>query len=274
MNLQAQQPIGIFDSGIGGLTVAHAISQLLPHENLVYYGDTAHLPYGDKSAEAVRQFSLGITKFLEEQNCKMVVVACNTASAAAFEALQSEFGERILLVNVIDPMVDFVQQHYPIAKVGIIATKGTVHAKVYPRKLATKDVTDVHALATPLLVHLIEEGFSKHAGSKLLVEEYLNQPELKDIDVLILACTHYPIIKDYIEDFYQKKVEVLDSTLITAEAVKSLLATHSLLNNQSIAGTHQFFVSDYTSAFEQITKLFWGEAVALEKNNIWEKENI
>jgi glutamate racemase len=274
VNLQAQQPIGIFDSGIGGLTVAHAISQLLPHENLVYYGDTAHLPYGDKSAEAVRQFSLGITKFLEEQNCKMVVVACNTASAAAFEALQSEFGERILLVNVIDPMVDFVQQHYPIAKVGIIATKGTVHAKVYPRKLAAKDVTDVNALATPLLVHLIEEGFSKHAGSKLLVEEYLNQPELKDIDVLILACTHYPIIKGYIEDFYQKKVEVLDSTLITAEAVKSLLAKHSLLNKQSILGTHQFFVSDYTSAFEQITKLFWGEAVLLQKNNIWEKENI
>ena len=274
MKLKAQQAIGIFDSGIGGLTVAHAISQLLPHENLVYYGDTAHLPYGDKSAEAVRQFSLGITKFLEEQQCKMVVVACNTASAAAFEALQAEFGERLLLINVIDPMVDYVQEHYPTSKIGIIATKGTVNARVYPRKLSQKDVTDVHALATPLLVHLIEEGFSKHPGAKLVVEEYLNQTPLKDIEVLILACTHYPIIKGYIEDFYNKKVDVLDSTLITAEAVKHALIAHNLLNPQEQPGHHQFYVSDFTSAFEQITKLFWGEAVALQKNNIWEKENI
>ena len=274
MNLNAQQAIGIFDSGIGGLTVAHAISRLLPHENIVYYGDTAHLPYGDKSAEAVRQFSLGITKFLEEQQCKMVVVACNTASAAAYEAMQKEFGDRLLLVNVIDPMVEYVHEHYPTSKVGIIATKGTVNAKVYPRKLAAMDVTDVHALATPLLVHLVEEGFSRHAGAKLLVEEYLHQPELNDINVLILACTHYPIIKGYIEDFYQKKVNVLDSTLITAEAVKRLLEERSLLNKQSANGDKHFYVSDYTAAFEQITKLFWGEAVNLEKNNIWEKENI
>lgn len=262
-------PIGIFDSGIGGLTVAHAICKALPNENIIYYGDTAHLPYGDKSAEAVTQFSVGITQFLLQQNCKMIVVACNTASAAAFETLQQKFGEQVLLVNVIDPMVNFIQQYHQKNKIGIIATKGTVNSKVYDRKLSAAGVTDVHSLATPLLVHLIEEGFSTHAGSQLLVNEYLSSQTLAEINVLVLACTHYPIIKKSIENYFHQAVEVLDSTVITANAVKQLLASKNLLNDSVEQGKAEFFVSDFTPAFEQVTKVFWGEAVHLEQKNIW-----
>ncbi len=264
-----QQPIGIFDSGIGGLTVAHAICNALPHENIIYYGDTAHLPYGDKSAQAVTEFSIGITRFLIEQGCKLVVVACNTASAAAYPALQEKFGKQVHLLNVIDPMIAHIQQYHAQENIGIIATKGTVNSKVYPNKLASLGITKVNSLATPLLVHLIEEGFSQHPGSRLLVAEYLHQATLKDIEVLVLACTHYPIIKTIIEDYFQHRVKVLDSTLITAASVKHLLTEFDQLNNQTVSGTKQFYVSDYTAAFEQVTKVFWGASIHLEQHNIW-----
>jgi glutamate racemase len=264
-----KQAIGIFDSGIGGLTVAQAICNALPNEDIIYYGDTAHLPYGDKSAEAVTQFSIGIANFLLQEKCKMIVVACNTASAAAFQTLQAIYGERVLLVNVIDPMVDFIAQHHATKKIGIIATKGTVNSQVYPKKLALQGILDVHSLATPLLVHLIEEGFSQHPGSRLLVEAYLSQAPLEAIEVLVLACTHYPIIKQFIESYFKKPITVLDATVITAAAVKKKLLAANLLNNQTSIGTKKFYVSDFTQAFEEVTKVFWGSEIQLEQKNIW-----
>jgi glutamate racemase len=267
--LKPEQPIGIFDSGVGGLTVANAICNLLPNENTIYFGDTAHLPYGDKSTEAVRQYAKRITEFLIEKNCKMVVVACNTASAAAFEELKNLFGEKIMLVDVIEPMVNHIQKNYTDKKIGIIATKGTVGSGIYENKLKAVNVKDVRSLATPLLVHLIEEGFSKHQGSNLLVQEYLHDKKLRKIDVLVLACTHYPILKNTIEDFYHHEVKVLDSTIITAEVVQSVLQKNNLLNTQKTKATHQFFVSDFTAAFEQITQIFYGAEIHLEKCNIW-----
>jgi glutamate racemase len=199
----------------------------------------------------------------------MVVVACNTASAAAFEILKKKFGNKILLVDVINPMVDYIKINYNEKKIGIIATKGTVGSKVYDKKLKAKHITNVHSLATPLLVHLIEEGFSKHQGSQLLVHEYLNKKPLLKIDVLVLACTHYPILKSIIEDFYRRKVVVLDSTVITAEEVKKQLIKYNSLNLSKTKAKHQFFVSDFTPAFEQVTKIFYGEKINLKKNNIW-----
>ncbi|MEY2830171.1 MAG: glutamate racemase [Bacteroidota bacterium] len=264
-----KQPIGIFDSGVGGLTVAHAIATLLPHENTIYFGDTAHLPYGDKSTEAVRQYSKRITEFLMDKNCKMVVIACNTASAAAFEELKKIFGEKIMLVDVIEPMVNHIKNNFAHKKIGIIATKGTVGSGIYENKLKAADVNHVSSLATPLLVHLIEEGFSKHQGSNLLVQEYLHDKKLRKIDVLVLACTHYPILKNTIEDFYHHEVTVLDSTIITAEVVQAVLQKNNLLNTQKTKAIHQFFVSDFTPAFEQITKVFYGSEIHLEKCDIW-----
>ena len=223
-DLSANQPIGIFDSGVGGLTVANAICKLLPHENTIYFGDTIHLPYGDKSSDAVKNYATKITKFLIEKQCKMVVVACNTASAAAFEILKKQFEDKILLVDVIEPMVQYVKKNFSDKKIGVIATKGTIASGVYEKKLAEFGIHDVHSLATPLLVHLIEEGFSRHTGSQLLVHEYLHHPQLRKIAVLVLACTHYPILKNTMEEFYHNEVKVLDSTEITAIEVQQKLA--------------------------------------------------
>ncbi len=270
--LQANQPIGIFDSGVGGLTVAHAICKLLPHENTVYFGDTTHLPYGDKSAEAVRGFSLRIADFLLEKNCKLIVMACNTASAAAYNDLKKHIGDKALLVNVIDPMVSYVAEHHANERIGIIATKGTIGSKVYENKLQQSNISQVKTLATPLLVHLIEEGFSNHPGCQLLVNEYLTNPNLSDIDVLVLACTHYPIIKNLIEEYYQGKVAVLDSTLITAKETQRVLENEKLLNQSASIGVHQFYVSDYTPAFETIAHLFYGDKIKLEQSKIWNIE--
>ncbi len=268
-SISSQNPIGIFDSGVGGLTVADAICKLLPSENTIYFGDTIHLPYGDKSTEVVKNYATKITEFLLEKKCKMVVVACNTAAAAAFEELKNKFGNKILLVDVIEPMVNFVAQNFTKNKIGIIATKGTVASNVYETKLKSHHVADVHSLATPLLVHLIEEGFSHHEGSQLLVQEYLRHKILRKIDVLVLACTHYPILKNTIEEFYHHEVKVLDSSEITAQAVKDKLFENNLLNQQKNEATHQFFVSDFTPAFQQIAQLFYGENIQLQKLNIW-----
>ena len=265
----SSQPIGIFDSGVGGLTVANAICKLLPAENTIYFGDTIHLPYGDKSSDTVKFYAKKITQFLMDKNCKMVVIACNTASAAAFDDLQKMFGEKILLVDVITPMVKHIAEKFSNKKIGIIATKGTVASCVYENMLKAALVNDVHSLATPLLVHLIEEGFSQHAGSQLLVHEYLQHKNLSKIDVLVLACTHYPLLKKTFEEFYHHEVEVLDSTEITALAVKNKLQQNNLLNQQNEKPLHEFFVSDFTPAFEKIAQLFYGESIQLQKLNIW-----
>jgi glutamate racemase len=268
----ADQPIGIFDSGVGGLTVANAICKLLPHENTVYFGDTTHLPYGDKSSEAVKAFSLRIADFLIEKNCKMIVIACNTASAAAYNALNLHIQNKALLINVIDPMVNYLEQTHAQQRIGIIATKGTIGSKVYERKLHERHISEVKSLATPLLVHLIEEGFSGHPGCQLLVNEYLSNPALNEIEVLVLACTHYPIIKNLIEEYYEGRTSVLDSTIITAKATQAALANAQLLNNSSTPGLHQFYVSDYTPAFETIAHLFYGDKIKLEQSKIWKSE--
>jgi glutamate racemase len=266
---QNNQPIGIFDSGVGGLTVANAICKAMPHESIIYFGDTAHLPYGDKSAHAVQHYSETITQFLINKGCKAVVVACNTASAAAFSSLQKKFGGQVLLANVIEPMIDYITLKYSQKRIGIIATKGTVAANVYEKKLAKQDIVQVKSLATPLLVHLIEEGFSKHPGSNLLVKEYLDNPKLKNIEVLVLACTHYPILRTIIESHYNQKVEVLDATAITAQYLFELIQHKNLLNIRQDKPQHKFYVSDYTPAFEEITKIFWGKTIHLEKKDIW-----
>src|SRR6476646_10053534 len=201
-----KSPIGIFDSGIGGLTVANAIRNVLPHESLVYFGDTAHMPYGDKSAEAIKYYSLKIGKFLQEQGCKAIVIACNTASSLGYQDLKDFLGNDLPILNVIDPVVEFCAQQPNYHKIGVIATKATIKSDVYARKLneALPDV-DVKSLATPLLAPMIEEGFFNNNISKTIINTYLSSPKLKKIDSLILACTHYPLIRNEINEFYNGK---------------------------------------------------------------------
>lgn len=267
--MSASLPIGIFDSGIGGLTVASAIHRLLPQEQLIYFGDTAHLPYGDKSPEAIKYFSLKIAKFLLDKKCKMIVIACNTASSLAYRDLVEFIGNQIPIVNVIDPVVEFVAQQERFKCVGVIGTKATIKSDLYAQKLKeARPGIDVKSLATPLLAPMIEEGFFSNTISKTVINSYLSAPKLKKIDSLILACTHYPLIQAEIEEFYQKKVEIINSADIVAFFVQKKLIDLELLNKTE-ANKHQFYVSDYTSSFEKSTKLFFGEKIHLKLKNIW-----
>lgn len=270
MENKTHQPIGIFDSGIGGLTVAYAIQKALPHERMIYFGDTAHLPYGDKSEAAIQAYSIKIADVLLRMGCKVIVIACNSASSAAYELLKEYVGKRAHIINVIDPMVALVTAQFSGKSVGLIGTKRTVQSNVYEKKIkeANKNIT-LHSLATPLLVHMIEEGFFDNRISHDIIDQYLSDASLKQIDALILACTHYPLIKKEISEYYQHKVVVLDSSEEVASSLRKYLTDNDLLNSTPTRD-HQFLVSDYTESFEASTKLFFGEVVHLEKHRLWE----
>ncbi len=257
-------PIGIFDSGIGGLTVASAIKNLLPKESFIYFGDTAHLPYGEKSIASIQEYALEIADFLVSKGCKMIVIACNTASAAAYEVLKKKYQHDIPVIDVISPLVDFIVKK-DFKKIGVLATKATVRSDVYSKKIAEQNENiEVVSLASGLLASMIEEGFFNNEISNVVLHKYLTYPDFEDIDALLLACTHYPLIKNEIEQFYDRKVKVFDSVDEVAKKVELELNRYDLLNVSSFQPKDLFFVSDYTLSFEQTTKIFYKQQVQLE----------
>ncbi|MBK7133153.1 MAG: glutamate racemase [Bacteroidales bacterium] len=263
-----EQPIGIFDSGVGGLTVAHAIKQILPGESLVYFGDTAHLPYGDKSAESIRFYSQRITEFLLDHNAKVVLIACNSASASAFESLKDRFRDKTILIDVIDPVVEYIGTKN-FSKIGVIGTKRTVSSGTYETKI--KEIspsTSVVSVATPLLVPMIEEGFIFDDISNAIIRSYLSNESLAGIQALILGCTHYPIIKNQISKIFNFNVEVVDSARIVAMILRDTLEKNNLLNDKALV-KDQFFISDYTDYFEKIARMFFEGEINLKKADIW-----
>ena len=263
-----EKPIGIFDSGVGGLTVAHAIKQLLPGESLVYFGDTAHLPYGDKSAESIKNYSRRITEFLLDHNSKVVLVACNSASASAFDTLRLEFGERTILIDVIDPVVEYLSTRN-FARIGVIGTKRTISSGTYEKKVKEKSpATAVISMATPLLVPMIEEGFIYDDISNAIIRTYLSDKSLTGIQALILGCTHYPIIKNQISKIFNFNVEVVDSARLVSVILRDILEKNNLLNDSGKV-KDQFFISDYTPYFEKIARMFFEGEINLKKADIW-----
>ncbi len=266
--MQAQQPIGFFDSGIGGLTVAKAVAKRLPQEQLIYFGDTAHMPYGERSPDSIRYYCLRIVKFLRDRGCKMVVIACNTASAVAYHVLQDFFQGEMLFVNVVDPLVTHVvKQKYQ--HVGVIATKVTINSRVYEHKITERAPNIVvHPLATPLLAPMIESGYIDDKISATVIENYLSAPELQNIDALLLACTHYPLVRTQIERHYKRNVDILDSTDVVAEAVYQMLSAAGLLATGRTA-ENCFYVSEHTQTFEDTAKLFYGGDLQLRHQGIW-----
>jgi glutamate racemase len=265
--LKNNKPIGIFDSGIGGLSVAKAIIECLPNEEVIYFGDTAHLPYGDKSKELIKRYALAIADFLlKEKHCKCLVIACNTASAAAYEYLRDTHKNSVPVINVIDPIIEAIVNDNTIQSVGIIATKTTIASGVYQEKLSRRRPgLKFSALATPLLAPMIEEGFYNNSISKTVIHNYLRQPELQNIDALILGCTHYVMIKNEIDAFYHGKVKLFDSTGIVAEKLQFILNKEGLLNHSKIEGKKYFYVSDYTTSFANAARMFYGNNISLEK---------
>lgn len=263
-NKNPSAPVGVFDSGIGGLTVARAISDLLPDEQLVYYGDTAHMPYGNKSAQLVSGYALRISDFLlREMQCKAVVIACNTASAAAYTMLRDKYEGAAPVINVIDPMVEAVIADDSVKKVGIIGTLTTISSGVYTEKFARrKPSLKYAALATPLLASLIEEGYHHTGEIRSILKQYLSHPSFDDIDALVLACTHYPIIKDEIAECFNRPVKIFDSALVVAQRLKEILTIEKLLADKR-QGDDVFYVSDVTDSFRQNTQLFFNRDVEL-----------
>ena len=260
--------IGLFDSGVGGLTVASAIKDILPNERMIYFGDTAHLPYGDKSRETIINYSLNIADFLLSKGCKLILIACNSASSNAFEELRSYVGKKALVLNVIDPVVDYILLEDNPGHVGVIGTKATVNSNSYPEKIhKARPGLEVSSMATPLFVPMIEEGFIFDDISNAIIRSYLSRREMAEIQTLILGCTHYPIIRNQISRFYNFNVNVIDTARIVAEKLKEVLKDYDLLKTDS-SGVHEFYVSDHTESFDIIARMFFGEKINLQKISV------
>ncbi len=260
MEASPQGPIGIFDSGVGGLTVARAVRQLLPHEDIIYFGDTLHLPYGEKSPEAIIRYSTNITEFLHAYDAKCILIACNSASANAYSSLVKNYPGR-LFINVIDPVVSFIsKQSY--AHVGVIGTKATISAKAYQNRLMSPNMK-ITAKATPLLAAMIEEGFTSGDVADAVIRAYLGNDPVRHSEALILGCTHYPLIEAGIRNTVTKSCTIIDSPQIVAETVKSKLDEYDISCTRRKPGTIRIFVSDLTPSFARLAALFFGDNVEL-----------
>ena len=237
---------------------------MLPHENLIYFGDTKHLPYGDKSRDAIIGYSTKITDFLLQNNCKAIVVACNTATANALNQVLEQVDGKIPVIDVIHPVAEKVA--YEIHNhVGVIATKATVSSGLYRKSIRKHNkYIKVDELATPLLVPAIEEGFRNHPITNAIIYNYLSNSKLKNIETLILGCTHYPLLMAEIKQFYGNRVRVIDSPSIVATQLKHILDKHELLNSNNGTPVYEFFVSDLTKNFEKISKKIFGNSIKLE----------
>ncbi len=266
--LSPRQPIGVFDSGVGGLTVAKEIKRLLPHEDLIYFGDTKHLPYGDKSREAIAEYATKITTFLLEKNCKAIVIACNSATANALKEVLEVVANRVPVIDVINPVAEKVAFEIH-TNVGVIATKATVNSGLYKKSIRKHNkFINVDELATPLLVPAIEEGFTNHAITHSIIYNYLSNKKLKNIETLILGCTHYPLLLNDIKQYYGNRVRVIDSPNIVANHLKSILEKNKLLNSHNPHAKYQFYLSDLTKNFEKISKKFFGKSIDLNLINL------
>lgn len=255
-----QAPIGIFDSGLGGLTVTRAIIERLPAESTVYFGDTARVPYGPKSPETVRRYSLEILHWLLGQGVKLVVIACNTSTAHALEALQAE--SPVPVIGVIRPGARAALAGTRGGPIGVIGTAGTIASDAYGRAIRTlRAEADVRQLACPLFVPLVEEGWFDHPATELVAREYLAPLLEAGIDSLVLGCTHYPLLKPLLADELGQDVRLIDSAEETAAAVTRALFGAGTEAPADAAGGAHFVVSDAPEQFMRVGATFLGDAV-------------
>ncbi|OGC91408.1 MAG: glutamate racemase [candidate division Zixibacteria bacterium RBG_16_53_22] len=252
--------IGIFDSGIGGLTVAREIFRLLPNENVVYFGDTGRYPYGPRSPEIVRKFARQDVNFLIEQGVKFIVVACNTASSLALEYIKRIYN--VPMLGVIEPGARGAIEKTASNRIGVIGTHGTISSKAYDKCLRALDGSlKIYSRACPLFVALAEEGYIDRPATRLIAEDYLRDIKRKSIDTLILGCTHYPLLKKPIADIMGRGVRLIDSAEETARATRQALLESALTSPSAGPGKRQFFVSDSPDKFKKVGQLFLGKKI-------------
>ncbi|MDR1195150.1 MAG: glutamate racemase [Endomicrobium sp.] len=249
------KPIGIFDSGFGGLTVMSAVNKVLPGENLIYFGDTAHVPYGSKSKNTVIKFSKDIAAFLTKSNIKMLVIACNTASAFALPVLKKQM--TIPVVGVIEPGAKAAVTATKNKKIGIIGTEGTVGSNSYYKAVKKISKATVFQQACPLFVPLVEEGLNKGAITDEIVKLYVKPLTAKKIDTLILGCTHYPLLKNTLKKIAGKNIRLIDSANATASSVKKILEENAMTSGKNSGGKLLFYASDNPEKFQKIGSRFF-----------------
>ena len=256
--------LGVFDSGLGGLLTARYIKAFTPGVRILYYGDTAHLPYGDKSPQQVQTYAREIVRFLLEAGAEGIVIACNTASAVAREVIRSEARGRPVSDAITATLQQF-EAEPPVFPIGVIGTYTTIRSGIYAEAIRVRwPGAQVSELATPLLVPLIEEGFADHPAARLILETYLSDPALRGIESLLLACTHYPLILEAIEAYYVQRghpCRIYNSAELLARAVVRNLPEAT----SSAPGEDTFWVSDYTERFALLAARFWGGPIPLQK---------
>jgi len=251
------RPIGVFDSGIGGLTVMQEITRLLPNEQIIYFGDTAHVPYGTKSREAVIRFSRNNMNVLLRYGVKVVVIACNTSTSWALSVLRKEYA--VPIIGVIEPGSRRAVEATRNQSIGVIATQSTVNSRKYEQTiLKMHPPAKVVSKACPLFVSLVEEGWIDGKVTEAVAQEYLAPLRQANVDTLILGCTHYPLLKSVIQKVMGKGVQLVDSAAETAREVKALLETKELLRKTRHPPRHEFLVSDETEHFRASAKRFLG----------------
>ena len=257
--------IGIFDSGIGGMTVARAVEQLLPAHSILYLGDIARTPYGTKSPETIIEYSLRNTEFLLERGSKLIVIACNTASSVATERLRREF--KVPIIEVITPAVQEVLARTRNGRIGVIGTRATIRSNIYERTI-TEMMPEykVFSQACPLLVPLVEEDWINKRETKMILRRYLHPFANRQIDTLVLGCTHYPLLKDLIQPRIGRRVTLVDSSIETARYLEKFLAENPQLVTRVAErpATHQYFVTDLTESAQQVAAKIFKRPVELK----------
>lgn len=255
-----QRPIGVFDSGIGGLTVVKRLSSTLPDENIIYFGDTARVPYGSKSNATVTEYAIQDTRFLLSKNVKAIVVACNTVSSVAIPELKKIFD--VPIIGMIEPGAKMALHKSLNLKIGVIGTRATISNKAYSEELKRlNSAANVYEIPCPLFVPLAEEGWTDHQATFNIAEEYLKELRLTGIDTLILGCTHYPILSKVIQKVIGENVNLIDSGVASAEIIKEDLSGRKMLNDSGLTGVLEFFVSDIPTKFREVAELFLGREI-------------
>lgn len=245
-------PIGVFDSGVGGLTVAREISRQLPDENIIYFGDTARVPYGSKSQNTIIRFSEQIIRFLKTKQVKAIVIACNTASALALDAVRDEFD--IPIMGVVIPGARAAVEATKNRKVGVVGTDATVQSGMYTKVIRgmAPDITVIEK-ACPLFVPLVEEGFKEHVVTREVIEYYLESMRSTDIDAMILGCTHYPLLRSKIREYMGEKIQIVNPAYETAMDLKRILHEQDMENDGETTehSRYSFYVSDAAEKFRK-----------------------
>jgi glutamate racemase len=255
---QPEFPIGVFDSGIGGLTVARALMQRLPRERILYFGDTARVPYGVKSADTIAQYAIQITDFLLERQVKLLIVACNTMAAVAASAIRAR--SPVPVLDVIEVGARVAAQSTRNRRIGVIGTLTTIGSGAYDAAIHGHDSTiAIHSRACPLFVPLVEEGWLDHPVTLLTAQEYLAPVLATGIDTLVLGCTHYPLLRPLLGGVAGSAVQLVDSAETTATHTAALLARLGLLNPGNVPPAHQFYVTDVPQRFRAVGERFLGQ---------------